>query len=145
MAVLAMLQDADVLPPEGTSDANRIIKSVIQFQSVFLKSGDSAVQAFLSHALAEQRGSGANEAASRFRSAGWTSDVLEALREQWVATAIDQRERLAPGFHQFNLSLDDFDSLMELVAKARTALEHRGQNMHQVFAQRRREMPGGTQ
>jgi hypothetical protein len=145
MAVLAMLQDADVLPPEGTSDANRIIKSVIQFQSVFLKSGDSAVQAFLTHALAEHRGSGANEAVSRFRSAGWTSDVLEALREQWVATAIDQRERLAPGFHQFNISLEDFDSLMELVAKARTALEQRGQNMHQVFAQRRREMPGGTQ
>jgi len=145
MAVLAMLQDADVLPPEGTSDANRIIKVVIQFQSVFMKSSDQAVQAFLNHALAEQRGSGANEAASRFRSAGWTSDVLEALREQWVATAIDQRERLAPGFHQFNLSLEDFDSLMELVAKARTALEQRGQNMHQVFAQRRRKMPDGTQ
>jgi len=145
MAVLAMLQDADVLPPEGTPDANRIIKSVIQFQSVFLKSGDSDVQAFLSRALEKQRDSGANEAASRFRSAGWTSEVLEALREQWVATAIDQRERLAPGFHQFNLSLEDFDSLMELVAKARTALEQRGQNMHQVFAQRRKEMPGGRQ
>jgi len=144
MAVLAMFQDADVLPPEGTPDANRIIKSVIQFQSVFLKSGDSDVQAFLSRALAEQRGSEANEAASRFRSAGWTSEVLEALREQWVATTIDQRARLAPGFHQFNISLEDFDSLMDLVAKARIALEQRGQNMHQVFAQRRKEMPGGT-
>ena len=145
MAVLAMFQDADVLPPEGTPEANRIIKSVIQFQSVFQKSGDSYVRAFLSRALAQQRGSEANEAASRFRSAGWTSEVLEALREQWVATAIDQRVRLAPGFHQFNISLEDFDSLMDLVAKARTALEQRGQNMHQVFAQRRQEMPGGTQ
>jgi hypothetical protein len=71
--------------------------------------------------------------------------VLEALSEQWAATAIDQRERLAPGFRQFNVGLADFDSLMELVAKARTALEQRGQNMHQVFAQRRREMPGGAQ
>jgi len=145
MAVLAMLQDADVLPPEGTPEANRVIKVVIQFQSVFLKSGDPAVQAFLSHAFAAQRGSGANEAASRFRSAGWTSDVLEALSEQWVATAIDQRERLAPGFHQFNVSLRDFDWLMELIAKARTAFMQRGQNIHQVFVQRRREMPGGTQ
>ena len=58
MAVLAILQDADVLPPEGTPDANRIIKSVIQFQSVFLKSGDSDVQAFLSRALEKQRDSG---------------------------------------------------------------------------------------
>jgi hypothetical protein len=145
MAVLAMLQDADVLPPEGTSEANHVIKAVIQFQSVFLKSGDPTVQTFLSRAFAAQRGRGANEAAARFRSAGWTSDVLEALSEQWVATAIDQRERLAPGFRQFNVSLADFDSLMELVTKARTALEQRGQNIHQVFAQRRREMPGATQ
>jgi hypothetical protein len=145
MAVLAMLQDADVLPPEGTPEANRVIKLVIQFQSMFIKSGDPAVQAFLSQGLEAKAGSSADEAASRFRSAGWTSDVLEALSEQWVATAIDQRERLAPGFRQFNVSLADFDSLVGLVAKARTALEQRGQNLHQVFAQRRREMPGGTQ
>ena len=145
MAVLAMLQDADVLPPEGTPDANRVIKVVIQFQSVFMKSGDPAVQAFLDRALAAKTGSGADEAASRFRSTGWTSDVLEALGEQWVATAIDQREQLAPGFRQFNISLADFDWLMELVAKARTAFEQRGQNIHQMFAQRRREMPGGAQ
>ena len=145
MAVLATLQDANVLPPEGTPEANRVIKSVIQFQSVFLKSSDSAVQSFLSHAFAAQKGSVANEAASRFRSAGWTSHTLEALSEQWGATAIDQRELLTPGFGQFNVSPADFDFLMELVAKARTALEQRGQNIHQVFAQRRREMPGSTQ
>jgi len=145
MAVLAMLQDADVLPPVNTPDANRIIKSVIQFQSVFLKSDDPEVQLFIRHTLAEQLGSYATDAETRFRSAGWTSDVLEALRDQWIATALDQRARLAPGFHRFNVSLEDFDSLMELVAKARTALEQRGQNLHQVFAQRRREMPGSTQ
>jgi hypothetical protein len=145
MAVLAMLQDADVLPPESTPDANRAIKVVIQFQSVFMKSRDPSVQAFLSQAVAATAGSGVDEALSRFRSAGWTSDVLEALSEQWVATAIDQREQMAPGFHQFNVSPTDFDWLMELIAKARTAFMQRGQNIHQVFAQRRREMPGGTQ
>ncbi len=45
MAVLATLQDADVLPPEGTPEANRVIKVVIQFQSVFMKSDDPDVQA----------------------------------------------------------------------------------------------------
>lgn len=145
MAVLALLQDADVLPPEDSPDANRIIKSVIQFQSVFLKSNDAAVQTFLNHAIAERIGHGGTAVASRFRATGWTSEVLEALSEQWVTTAINQRTQLAPGFHQFNVSLEDFDSFMELVAKARTALEQRGQNLHQVFAQRRREMPGSTQ
>jgi hypothetical protein len=144
MAVLATLQDADVLPPENTPDANRVIKAVIQFQSVFLKSGDPAVQLFLTQSLAAQGGRSADEVLSRFRSDGWTSEVLLALSEQWIATAIDQRDRLAPGFRQFNVSLADFDWLMELTAKARTTFMQRGQNMHQVFAQRRREMPGGT-
>lgn len=145
MAVLATLQDAQVLPPEGTSEANRVTKSVIQFQSVFLKSSDPDVQTFLSRALAAQKGGGTGEAASRFRSAGWTSNMLEALSEQWGATAIDQREKLKPGFGQFNVSPADFDFLMGLVAKARTAFEQRGQNLHQIFEQRRREMPGSTQ
>ena len=145
MAVLAMLQDADVLPPEDTPEANRVIKVVIQFQSVFMKSRDPAVQAFLSQALATKEGNAAAEAQSRFRSSGWTPTVLEALSELWNTTVIDQRERLAQGFRQFNVSLADFDWLMELVAKAQTAFVQRGQNIHQVFAQRRREMPGGAQ
>jgi hypothetical protein len=144
MAVLATLQDADVLPPEGTPEANRVIKSVIQFQSVFLKSSDPVVQVFLTQALAPQGGRSADETLSRFRSAGWTSDVLESLSDQWVVTPIDERDRLAPGFRQFNVSLADFDGFMELIAKARTAFMQRGQNIHQVFAQRRREMAGGT-
>jgi len=144
MAVLAMLQDADVLPPEDTPEANHVIKVVIQFQSVFMKSGDPTVQAFLSQALAAKAGSGADGIRSQFQSTGWTSDVLESLGEQWDAMAIDQRERLAPGFRQFNVSLADFGLLRNFVAKARTALEQRGQNMHQVFAQRRREMPGSA-
>lgn len=145
MAVLATLQDADVLPPEGTPEANRIIKAVIQFQSVFLKSGDPFVQLFLTQALAVQEGERADETLSRFRSTGWTSDVLEALSDHWIATAIDQRDRLGPGFRQFNVSTADFDWFMELIAKARTTFVQQGQSMHQIFAQRRREMPGGTQ
>ena len=146
MAVLAMLQDADVLPPEDTPEANHVIKAVIQFQSVFMKSGDPAIQAFLSHALAAKAGteSNADDARSQFRSTGWTSEVLESLGEQWDAMPLDQRERLAPGFGQFNVSLADFGLLRGLVAKAHTALEQRGQDMHRVFAQRRREMPGGA-
>ena len=144
MAVLATLQDANVLPPEDTPEANHVIKAVIQFQSVFLKSSDPAVQLLLTHALAAQGGGSGKETLSRFRSTGWTSDVLEALSAQWIATAIDQRDRLAPGFRQFNVSPADFDRFMELVSKARTTFIQREQTIHQVFAQRRREMPGST-
>lgn len=145
MAVLATLQDADVLPPEGTPEANRVIKVVIQFQSVFMKSTDPNVQGFLNQALAAQEKVPSDETLLRFRSSGWTSEVLEALNGAWAIRALDQRERLTPGFHQFNVSLADFGWLMELVAKAHTAFAQRGQHFHQVFAQRRREMPGGAQ
>jgi hypothetical protein len=145
MAVLAILQDADVLPPEGTPEANRVIKAVIQFQSVFMKSTDPNVQGFLNQALAAQEKAATDETLLRFRSSGWTSEVLEALNGAWSVMAIDQRERLTPGFRQFNVSLEDFGWLMELVAKARIAFEQGGQHIHQVFAQRRREMPGGAQ
>ncbi len=145
MAALAMLQDADILPPEGTPEANRVIKVVIQFQSVFTKSTDPNVQGFLNQALAAQKKVPTDETLLRFRSSGWTSEVLEALNEAWSVMAIDQRERLMPGFRQFNVSLEDFGWLMELVEKARIAFEQRGQHIHQVFAQRRREMPGGAQ
>ena len=144
MAVLATLQDANVLPPEDTPEANRVIKAVIQFQSVFLKSSDPAVQLLLTHALAAQGGGSGEETLSQFRSTGWTSDVLEALSAQWIATGIDQRDRLAPGFRQFNVSPADFDRFMELVSNARSTFIQREQTIHQVFAQRRREMPGGT-
>ena len=144
MAILATLQDADVLPPEDTPEANRVIKAVIQFQSVFLKSTDPAVQLLLTRALAAQGGGSGKETLSGFRSTGWTSDMLEALSAQWITMGIDQRDRLAPGFRQFNVSPADFDQFMELVAKARTTFIQREQTMHQVFAQRRREMPGRT-
>ncbi len=145
MAVLAMLQDAGVLPPEDTPEANRVIKVVIQFQSVFMKSDDPAVDAFLRRAVSAQAGNDADEVRARFRSTGWTSEILEALGEQWDATSLDQREMLSTGFRQFNVSPADFDVLRDLVTKARSALEQRGQNMHQVFAKRRLEMPAGTQ
>ena len=144
MAVLATLQDADVLPPEDTPEANRVIKAVIQFQSVFLKSRDPAVRLLLTRALAAQGGANGEESLSRFYYTGWTSDVLEALSAHWIAMGIDQRVRLAPGFRQFNVSPADFDRFMELVAKAQTTFIQREQTLHQVFTQRRREMPGST-
>jgi hypothetical protein len=144
MAVMATLQDAGVLPPENSPEANRVIKAVIQFQSVFMKSADPAVHTFLSRALATPGERAADATMFQFRSLGWTSEVLEALNRQWMATAVEQRAMLAPGFRQFNVNLEDFDQLMELVAKARTAFMQRGQTIHQVFAQRRREMPGGA-
>jgi hypothetical protein len=142
MALLATLQDGNVLPPEGTPGANRIIKSVIQCQSLFMKSSDPSIRAFFDRALQSKLNVHAAEVSQRFREEGWTSETLEALSESFVALSDGQRTQLAEGFREYNLIPGDFLQLSELFLRARTALRQRGQDIHQIYAQRRREMPG---
>jgi hypothetical protein len=142
MALLATLQDSDVLPPEGTPEANRIVKSVIQCQSLFMKSSDPSIRAFFDRALQSKLNVHAAEASRRFREEGWTSETLEALSESYVALSDGQRTQLAEGFRAYNLIPGDFLQLSELFIRARTVLRQRGQDIHQIYAHRRREMPG---
>ena len=142
MALLATLQDADVLPPEGTPDANRIVKTVIQCQSLFMKSSDPNVRAFFDRALQDKLNVHATEARRRFREEGWTSVTLEALSEAYVALSDGQRMQLAEGFRAYNLVPSDFLQLSELFLRARTIMQQRGQDIHQIYAHRRQAMPG---
>ncbi|HSN04916.1 MAG TPA: hypothetical protein VLS44_08020 [Nitrospira sp.] len=142
MAVLATLQDAQVLPPEGTPEANHIIKWVIQFQSVFMKSEDASVQAFARRALAPSHGEQAAGMLASLRSTGWTAEMLEALADEEARTGEDMRRTLVPGFGQFNLSVEDFHGFMQLVREAQRSFNQRGLEFRTVFASRRKEMPG---
>lgn len=143
MAMLATLQDADVLPPEGTAEANHIIHIVIQFQAVFMKSPDPIVQEFFDQALMGQWGDRAQELGRGFHSRGWTSEVLQAISAQYAKLSVQERARLAEAFTQFNMRLADFELLSVLFEKARTKLNQRGQDIHQIFTEHRRTMPGG--
>jgi hypothetical protein len=142
MALLATLQDAGVLPHEGTPEANHVIQVVIQFQSVFMKSSDEAVRTFRDHALAERWAERAEEIGSGFRSKGWTSEVLEAFVDHYSTLPPDQRSRLNDAFAQFNMRQADFEFLAQLFDRARTTFRKQGQNIHEVFTARRSTMPG---
>lgn len=142
MAVLATLQDASVLPPEESRDANHIIKWVIQFQSAFMKSDDISVRAFALKALTLPYGEQAPGILASLRSTGWTAEALEALAEEESRATEEAQHSLAPGFSQFNLSVEDFHRFMQLVRDARQALTQRGLEFKTVFAARRKEMPG---
>ena len=144
MAVLATLEQAQVLPPEGTKEANHVIKSVIQFQSVFANSTAPAIQDFLLRALTQKHGEQAADTLAQFRSSGWTPDVLEALAEADMRTPVDELQPLAAGLGQFNVSVEDFQRFMRLVREAEQTFTSRGLNFHQVFASHRKEMPGAT-
>jgi hypothetical protein len=145
MAVLATLEQARVLPPEGTKDADRIIKSVIQLQSLFAKSTDPSLQGFMNRAVTGTSGARASEVLAQFQSNGWTSEVLEALAEAAAHMPADELQLLAPGLTAFNLSVDDFRQFMQLVRDGKQALASQGKDFHEVFAAYRKTMPGAIQ
>lgn len=144
MAVLATLEQAQVLPPEGSREADRVIQAVIQLQSVFAKGTDPSIREFAQQALSHTHGANAPMALERFRINGWTADMLEALAEAERRASADERQRLAAGLGQFNLSVEDFARLMQLVRDGRSTLEARGQSFREVYAHHRNAMPGAA-
>ena len=144
MALLATLEQAHVLPPEGTTEANRIIKSVIQLQSLFAKNTDPAVQEFLRRAVASTQGEQTEQVLAQFYSSGWTPDILDALVDGMLRSPAEERARLAPGLASVNLSVDDLQHFMQLIQDGERALASNGRNFHEVFTSFRRTMPGAA-
>jgi len=143
MAMLATLQGAEVLPPEGTPEANRIIQMVIQFQALFMKSSDPAVQDFLQQALVSRWADRGQSLRRTFRTDGWTTEILEALSGQYQALSVQERDQLAGAFASVNMRLSDFDQLSSFFGKAQAKYRERGKDIHQIFVEHRRTMPGG--
>lgn len=144
MAVLATLEQAHVLPPDNTPEANHVIKSVIQFQSVFAKSEDRPVQDFAERALATKYGTRGADLMAQFRATGWTAALLEALADAEMRAPPEEMQTLAAGFSRFNLSTNDFHRFMLLVREARGVLEKQGLEFQQVYASHRQTMPGAS-
>jgi hypothetical protein len=144
MAVLATLEQAHVLPPEGTREADRVTKSVIQFQSAFIKSTDPFVQEFVRRAVTSREGGRAVDVLEQFRVHGWMPEVLQALADADLQTPVDELRSLAAGFGEFNLSVDDFQRLMRLIREGARALASRGEDFQEVYASHRRMMPGAA-
>lgn len=144
MAVLATLEQAQVLPPEGSREADRVIQSVIQLQSAFAKGTDRFVQDFAHRAVSAKHGENTPTILERFRSSGWTAEMLEALADADLPTAVEEQQRLATGLGQFNLSVDDFTRLMQLIRDGRSALAARGNTFEEIYTSRRNAMPGAA-
>jgi hypothetical protein len=142
MAVLATLEQAQVLPPEGSREADRIIQSVIQLQSAFVTGTDGGLQDFAHRAVTAKHGENTSTVLQRFRSNGWTADMLEALADADLPTSVEERQRLTTGLRQFNLSVDDLTRLMQLVKDSRSALAARGNTFEEIYTSRRNAMPG---
>ncbi len=142
MAMLATFEDAGILPPEGTPQANRIIKAVIQFQSAFLKSDHQAIRQFFTDAHRAKLGNHAEEVEAAFRLSGWSAETFDAVITAGQQDGAWNADGLTEGFREFNIGKQDFDILAELYRQSSSAFSTQGKTFQQVYAQRRREMPG---
>lgn len=143
MALLATFLEAGVLPPEGTAEANQLIKALIQFQSAFMKSTHPEVRRYFSQALERKLRERDSEAAAAFQTDGWTSETIEAIVEFGTQRGNWDQQRFQEGLREFNLDLRDLDLLIRTFYDAQQALITRGKDVHQVYVAKRREMPGG--
>lgn len=141
MALLASFQDADVLPPETSPDANRLVKALIQYQAAFIKSTSPVVSDLLEQALAAKFADRASAELSAFRADGWTSERLEAVVDYVTGRPVWDRADLIDELQAFNIGPADFEVMARTFIDARRRLTARGLTVHEVFARRRLEMP----
>ena len=143
MAILGTFNEAGVLPPEGDLRANQLMRSLIQFQSAFMKSQEPAVHEYFSSGLMGLWGERGSSILESFYFEGWTSESLEAVVEYSEGQSMWADPHVAMILRSYNLSEEDWALIQELFLKARQRFRNRHQDIHAVFGQQRRGFPGG--
>jgi hypothetical protein len=143
MALLATFENADVLPPEGTSQANQLIHGLIQMQSALVKSQSSELSEYVSAAV-EQRFK--KESAGLLQSihqSGLTSKLLEALVSYNHKIPMWEKPALIELFQRYNISRRDWALMEKIFGEAEVAYRMKGSSIHDVYELWRAQMPGG--
>lgn len=144
MALLATLDEAGILPPEGTPQANQVIHALIQLQSTLMKSTSPELAAYRVEAETfwrrQHRGEEDREAASQ----GLTAKVLGAFiaYDQEYALWADPKVVLA--MQKFNLTRADWVLIVNLFHQAEAVFRQQGRSLYDVYEVWRISMPGGT-
>lgn len=143
MAILGTFHEAGVLPAESDPRANQLIRSLIQFQSVFMKSRVPEVQEYFSSACDVRWGKESSTVRDSFYAHGWTSKALAAVVDYSKIKAMWQDEQMQGVFRQYYLSPADWALVQELFLAARMQFVAESKDMHEVFGTQRERMARG--
>src|SRR5207253_5724989 len=105
MALLAVFEEADVLPPESSPEANALIHALIQTQAALTKSTNPAIQGWFAEALRQGEAPGAEPDPRK----GLTSRVLEAIATYAETHPPAARPDVMAGLQEVNVSPADLD------------------------------------
>src|SRR3989449_10715106 len=115
MALLAVFEEVDVLPPETSPEANALIHALIQTQAALTKSTNPATRRWFTDAL---RRSEARQAEPDPRE-GLTARTLEAIVTYAETHPPTARPDVMAGVKEFNVSPDDLDLRARVFRQAR--------------------------
>jgi hypothetical protein len=137
MALLATFEQADVLPPENSPEANALIHALIQTQAALTKSTNQATRKWFTEALRR----GASPGPELSPHDGLTSRTLEAILAYAATHPPADRPDVLAGLREFNVSQADLDRLARVYGQARDRFRAAAQDIHQVYAAQRQDMP----
>ena len=143
MALLATFDQAGVLPPESSPQANQLIRSLIQFQSAFLNQESTALQRYLAEACVAELGADGELVYSRFLEKGWTSQFLAAVSGYAAKHPFWDQPTIREVLTGYYLSDGDWGLVVRIYIQSREEFKKKGQDLHEVFAKQRQGMPGG--
>lgn len=143
MALLATLDEAGILPPEGTVRANQLIHGLIQLQAAFLKSTSPELTAYLMAAEKHWKMKHNEREYGSFAKRGLTSRVLEALILYDKEHPMWEDPKIVVAVEAFNVTGSDWALIVHMVSQAETVFHDRGRSIHELYDQWRVKMPGG--
>ena len=137
MALLAVFEQADALPPESSPEANQLIHALIQTQAAVTKSTDPATRRWFAEALrrAEQRDG------VRIPSDALNSRALEAITAYAAIHRPVDLPGVLAGLKEFNIGESDFALMARVYQQAKNRLNAAGQDVHALYEKEREKMP----
>jgi hypothetical protein len=143
MALLATFEGANVLPPEGTFQANQLIHGLIQLQSVLVKSESTVLNDYISAAVSDRFKMDGEVLLQSIHQGGLTSKLLEALVIYDKKNGMWEQPALTQLFQRYNVSRLDWQLIEEVFSHADAAYRMKGSSIHEAYEQWRSQMPGG--
>jgi len=142
MALLATFESANVLPQEGTSQANQLIHGLIQLQSALVKSQAAELNDYVAAAVYQRFEMESSALIQSLHQSGLTSKVLEALVIYDKKLPIWDQPALAHTLQHYNVSRPDWELIEQVFAQADAAYRLKESSIHEAYEQWGLQMPG---
>ncbi len=142
MALLATFDEAGILPPEGTAQANQVIHAFIQLQSALMKSPSPELAAYRDAADASWVRPHEDQAGS-LADVGLTDKRLAGLIAYNQEHPLWENPKIRSAMKVFNVTEVDWLLAIEIYKKADAVFRQQGRSIHIIYQDWRMKVSGG--